>query len=116
MGVPNYSLSRDQRFRHKKHEVPGPGNYEIKTKMADGVPCFSMPGRRKDLRPKVGVGVPGSGTYDPSNSFTKKNGPLFSVSKSRRDGEINIFYNTPGAGTYSDTAAHIVRAKSASWR
>ena len=79
---------------------PGPGNYDIKTRMADGVPKYSMPGRRKDFRPKVGVGVPGSGSYEPSVSYTKKNGPLYSVSKQSRDGEVGIFKNTPGAGTY----------------
>lgn len=75
-----------------------------------------MPGRRQDLRPKVGVGVPGSGSYDPWHNSVKKNGPLFSVGKMRRDGEIGIFKNTPGAGTYGDDAAKVVRAKSASWR
>ena len=77
-----------------------------------------MPGRRKDLRPKVGVGVPGSGSYDPKNVTSKKNGPQFSVGRSRRDGEISIFKNTPGAGTYGgyDAAAIAVRAKSATWR
>ena len=59
--------------------------------MADGVPKYSMPGRRKDLRPKVGVGVPGSGTYDPMLNSSKKNGPQFSVGKSVRDGELNIY-------------------------
>ena len=63
-----------------------------------------MPGRRKDLRPKVGVGVPGSGSYDPRHATVKTNGPMFSVSKSRRDGELQIFKNTPGAGTYHDPA------------
>lgn len=84
--------------------------------MADGVPCFSMPGRRADLRPKLGVGVPGAGNYEPMNVSSKKNGPQFSVGKSRRDGELSIYKNTPGAGTYGDKAAMIVRAKSASWR
>lgn len=103
-------------MRDLKKGPPGPGNYEIKTRMSDGVPCFSMPGRRKDLRPKVGVGIPGSGTYDPMNTFTKKNGPMFSVSRQKRDGEREIFKNTPGAGTYMDVSNNIVRAKSASWR
>lgn len=116
MGVPKYSFSKDGRMKNLQKGPPGPGNYDIKTKMADGVPCFSMPGRRKDLRPKVGTGVPGSGTYDPMNTFTKKNGPLFSVSKQRRDGELGVFKNTPGAGTYHDISSNVVRAKSASWR
>ena len=63
MGVPKYSFGKDSRTKDRSNTLPGPANYDIKTKMSDGVPCFSMPGRRKDLRPKVGVGVPGSGTY-----------------------------------------------------
>lgn len=116
MGVPKFSFSKDPRAKNFAQTCPGPGNYTIKTRMADGVPCFSMPGRRKDLRPKVGVGVPGSGKYDPVHNTIKKNGPLFSVGRQRRDGEIEIFKNTPGAGTYADDAARVVRAKSASWR
>ena len=102
MGVPKYSFGKDQRVKDRSNNLPGPANYQIKTKMADGAPCYSMPGRRKDLRPKVGVGVPGSGAYDPMNRSSKKNGPLFSVGRSRRDGELNIYKNTPGAGTYGD--------------
>ena len=116
MGVPKYSFSRDGRMKDLKKGPPGPGNYEIKTRMADGVPRYSMPGRRKDLRPKVGVGVPGSGSYEPTQNYVKKNGPQFSVGKMRRDGEIGIFKNTPGAGTYHDISSNVVRAKSASWR
>ena len=61
MGVPKFSFGKDDKMKNVKSRQPGPGNYDIKTRMRDGVPCFSMPGRRKDLRPKVGVGVPGSG-------------------------------------------------------
>lgn len=75
-----------------------------------------MPGRRKDLRPKVGENGKGPGQYDPFHNSIKKNGPLFSVGKMRRDGEIGIFKNTPGAGTYADEAVRVNRAKSASWR
>jgi len=44
------------------------------------------------------VGVPGSDTYNASDKYSKKNGPLYSLSKGRRDGEMGIFKNTPGAG------------------
>ena len=116
MGVPKYSFSKDQRDKMRKTTHPGPTSYNIGTKISDGVASYSMPGRRKDLRPKLGVGVPGAGAYDPEVSPVKKNGPLFSVSKSKRDGELKIFKNTPGAGHYGDTAQKVVRAKSASWR
>lgn len=54
MGVPKFSFGKDVRDKGVGKKCPGPGNYDIKTRMTDGVPCFSMPGRRKDLRPKVG--------------------------------------------------------------
>ena len=91
MGVPKFSFGNDSRMKDRVNNLPGPQSYPIKTKMTDGVPKYSMPGRRKDLRPKVGVGVPGAGNYDPMLNYSKKNGPQFSVGKSRRDGEVNIF-------------------------
>ena len=77
-----------------------------------------MPGRRKDLRPKLGVGVPGCDTYNPGVESAKKSAPKFSVGKQVRDGELQIYKNTPGVGAYGayDQAALVVRAKSASWR
>lgn len=75
-----------------------------------------MPGRRKDLRPKVGSGVPGSNSYDPWIEAAKKSAPKFSMGKQVRDGELKHYKNTPGVGTYGDEAAKVVRAKSASWR
>lgn len=36
--------------------------------MGDGVPKATMPGRRKDLRPKSGRDAPGAGSYYPKLS------------------------------------------------
>jgi len=76
-----------------------------------------MPGRRKDLRPKTGVGVPGSDSYDPSHSLSKMANPMFSLSRSKRDGELGIYHNTPGSGSYQpDASTNLVKEHSASWR
>jgi hypothetical protein len=45
--------------------MPGPGNYHQNSSLGKGVPKATMPGRRKDLRPKSGVDAPGAGTYNP---------------------------------------------------
>lgn len=37
---------------------PGPGEYNLRADLGSGVPKYSMPGRRADLRPKVGVDAP----------------------------------------------------------
>jgi hypothetical protein len=51
--------------------MPGPGNYESKSTLGDGVPKTTMPGRRKDLRPKSGVDAPGAGTYNPTLNWVR---------------------------------------------
>lgn len=62
--------------------MPGPTSYEQKSTLGYGVPKATMPGRRKDLRPKSGVDGPGAGAYKPNLSYTRKSEPQFSVSKS----------------------------------
>ena len=85
--------------------------------MGHGVPVFSIPGRRKDLRPKSGADAPGSNVYNPEDAYTKKNGPQYSLSKGHRDGEVGIYYNTPGAGTYQpDHSKNLVHNDFPSWR
>ena len=125
-GVPICKFGTDKKARQFKEGVPGPGRYDELRNLATGscstktAPRFSMPARRKDHvsieRKLWGSGVPGSDTYNPSDKYSKKNGPLFSVSKGRRDGELAIFKNVPGAGTYHpDGGINMVKCRSASW-
>jgi hypothetical protein len=55
--------------------LPGPANYRLKSTLADGAPRATMPGRRKDLRPKTGTDAPGAGNYDPNYSAMRKSNP-----------------------------------------
>ena len=38
MGVPKFSFSKDTKMKTIKSQQPGPGNYNIKSRMTDGVP------------------------------------------------------------------------------
>jgi hypothetical protein len=116
-GVPKYGFAKDSKLRQCAAGNPGPNHYEQKGTLGDGTPIFSFPGRRADLRPSTGKGVPGSGTYEPSLSYVKRANPKFSVGKSARDGSLGIFKNPPGPGQYQpDQAKNLVRAHSASWK
>jgi len=98
---------------------PGPGSYEIQTTLGPraGVPVYSMPGRRKDLRPKTGVGVPGANVYNPRNTLTSLTAPQYSVSRNPRDKEVAIFPHTPGFNIYfTDASINLTKTHSASWR
>ena len=101
-GVPKYGFAKDSKLKERPPGNPGPDHYEQKTTLGGtaGVPVYSFPGRRKDLRPKTGKDVPGSGTYEPSYNYVKNAKPKFSVGRSARDGALGIFKNPPGPGQY----------------
>ena len=76
-----------------------------------------MPGRRKDLRPKTGVGVPGPDAHNPTQNYVKKASPFYSMGKQTRDGELGIFKNTPGSGHYHpDGSINMTKTHSACWK
>ena len=107
LGQPRYGFGTQSRCRNFKNDLPGPGSYNINTTIgpASGVPIYSMPGRRKDLRPKTGVGVPGSNVYNPKDNLVTTAAPQFSVSKNQREKDAKKLWNTPGSGTYHVDAA-----------
>ncbi len=94
---------------------PGPGHYQSKSTLGEGSPNATMPGRRKDLRPKTGRDAPGAGSYDPNHNPMRRSSPNFSITKQVRDGELNLYPNTPGIGSYfgKDT---LTKSHSATWR
>jgi hypothetical protein len=94
---------------------PGPGFYESKSTLGDGTPIATMPGRRKDLRPKTGKDAPGAGAYNPEYKMVRKSSPNFSLTKQIRDGEVRMHLNTPGSGSYFEKDT-LTRTHSASWR
>ncbi len=78
---PQFSFGKSGRPEALRRGPPGPGEYEVRPKIGSGVPCFSMPGRRKDLRPKAGVDAPSCDKYSPSKSYVVPNERAFSVGK-----------------------------------
>ena len=60
---PKYGFGNDSRYKDYNQTLPGPTSYEQKSMLGTGVPKATMPGRRKDLRPKSGVDAPGAGAY-----------------------------------------------------
>jgi hypothetical protein len=45
------------------------------------VPKYTMPGRRKDLRPKTGIDAPSPDKYNPTKSYVKPDERSFSIGK-----------------------------------
>lgn len=108
-GSAKYSFSKLKRFeaveqgsfRHGALVQPGPGHYQESQPLTDGKPKYSMPGRRADLRPRTGKGVPGPDQHHPSTSLTKKRAADYRIGSSKRDGEVNIFKRNPGPTAYN---------------
>jgi len=74
-----------------------------------------MPGRRADLRPKTGKGVPAAG--NPAYSQTEKKSAAYRMGTSKRDGEVGIFKRGPGPTAYNHHEnINNTRAKSSSYR
>jgi hypothetical protein len=61
--------------RHAK-AIPASSNYNIASKDFDGKKKFHMGIKLKDQKT---LAVPGSGTYEPNSSFTKKQAGSFSM-------------------------------------
>ena len=101
----------------KKKAQPGPGEYSMRHLMGYGAAKATMPGRRKDLRPKTGLGVPSGGEYDPSYGYSKLQNPRYSMSNSKRDGQVSIFHNNPAPDKYFDYKYDkLIKSQSATWR
>jgi hypothetical protein len=122
LGAPNFGFGSSKRMAGSGKGVPGPGQYEVQNMIAQslgpksGTPVYSMPPRRKDLRPKTGVGVPGADTYNPSNSLTKLSAPNWSVSRLSRERELRHYKKNPDVGKYFiDSGINSTHLKSATW-
>lgn len=76
---------------------PGPGHYKTLDVIGKEGQKQSMPGRRKDLRPKSGRDAPGAGQYDPLIHYAKKKVPNYVFPKSHREASLNLAMTTPGS-------------------
>lgn len=122
LGEPRCKFGVSSREINCNGNSPGPGSYQINTTLGlkAGTPVYSMPGRRKDMRPKPGVGVPGADAYHPSTSYisTKLATPKYSVGRQKKGytGEKN-FPLTPGFDKYFiEGSTLLTKTTSARWR
>ena len=82
--------------------TPGPGTYKNKSVCFDiEKPRFHVGEKWKD--PKPAVLTPGAGTYDPSDSFSKKNLPSYSMKIKLGSSLANKNSYVPGPGNYQST-------------
>lgn len=73
-----FGTSTREKVYKSERVTPGPGQYTSKSQLGQA-PARTMPGRRKDLRPKAGTDAPGAGAYNPIFESTRKSLPTFSI-------------------------------------
>ena len=104
LGAPSFGFGSQVKFVKKdKDHQPGPGSYKIASSIGEksGTPGYSMPGRRKDLRPKLGVGVPAPNFYTPKDAITSHSVTSFSQSREPKDPNyIKTYPLTPSCTKY----------------
>lgn len=91
---PNYRMGQEKREIVQKMKNPGPGNYEIPSKMIEG-PRFGMCGKNER---KNKQGNPGPGSYMPNHNCEKENSVALSFGRSLRDAKKKN--SQPGPGMY----------------
>ena len=108
---PNYRFGSDVRKMYEdKSKVPAPGNYTIKSMAFDDKERsrFHMGAKIEDQKK---LNVPGSGTYNPTESITKKASSSFSMGlklKGSLEPQTNV--NVPGPGSYQQNRETLKQA------
>ena len=89
--------------------VPAPGNYNIRSQAFEDKYRFHMGIKLKD---KQTMDVPGSGTYNPTDNFTKRTGAGYSMGLKLKSGPLSQSHQViPGPGQYDGgTTAHKTKA------
>mmetsp|Transcript_13805 Transcript_13805/g.12239 ORF Transcript_13805/g.12239 Transcript_13805/m.12239 type:complete len:442 (-) Transcript_13805:37-1362(-) len=105
---------KDKFYKTVMNSGPGPGFYNEKKVMGDGVPGYSMKGRRKDCRVLPGKDAPCSGLYNPDFSNSRKSAPKFAFSKQHKSKIANIYGKTPSPSHYKPTSS-FVKKTAAAW-
>ena len=98
---PNFRFGGEKRTMfNDKHgkAVPAPGNYNIKSQAFESKSKFHMGIKLADQKT---LEVPGSGTYNPTENFTKKAGANYSMGIKLKGGAMSQSQNfAPGPGAY----------------
>jgi len=101
---PQYRFGSQQRKmfddRNSK-SIPAAGHYTIKSKAFEDKSRFHMGSKLKD---QSTLQVPGSGTYNPSQTFTKKSAANYSMGIKLKSDLTQSVVNVPGAGSYNNNA------------
>ena len=97
---PQFRFGSDKRFGGgSKSPTVAPGNYEIRSKAFDAdKPRFHMGIKLRDQKT---LDVPGSGTYNPSETFTKKSAANFSMGLKLKGSLSQSVRDVPGPGQYT---------------
>ena len=82
--------------------------------MGDGVPGYTMKGRRKDCRILPGKDAPCPGNYNPAYSNSRKSAPKFAFGRSHKSKVADIYGKTPSPSHYKPDSS-FVKNKSAAW-
>jgi hypothetical protein len=91
--------SEQRRPMSASQAIPGPGSYQIPSKVNEG-PSYSMSAR--NVRSGRNA-TPGPGQYNAKSGYARENTPAFSMGRARR-GSLEIRDGIPGPGTYSSTS------------
>lgn len=85
----------------KAKEIPAPGKYEIKSKAFEEKSRFHMGIKLSAQRT---LEVPGSGTYNPSQTFTKQASANYSMGAKLGSSLSQSVKAVPGPGQYANNA------------
>lgn len=80
-----------------RHDIPGPGQYELKTTVGKSGPKYTMSSKSGNVDMSKYVVSPGPGIYTPKYNAMYKS---FSYSMSSRPNSAKT-YMTPGPGNYN---------------
>ena len=101
---PEYRFGSQQRKMfddRKSKEVPAAGHYNMKSKAFEEKHRFHMGIKLKD---QSTLNVPGSGTYNPNTTFTKKASANFSMGIKLKTDLSQSMQFVPGPGNYNNNA------------
>jgi hypothetical protein len=87
--------------------VPAPGNYNIKSQAFDKANRFHMGIKLQDQKK---LEVPGAGTYQPTDTVTKKTAAKFSMGIKLKGSLSQNMQNVPGPGQYVNNAENMKTA------
>lgn len=105
---------KDKFYKTVRDNGPGPGFYNEKKVLGDGVPGYSIKGRRPDCRVLPGKDAPGPGNYDPSTKFCRRSAPKYRMSRASKSKIANIYGETPAPNVYRPSST-FVKSQSAAW-